>query len=90
MRFHSGRGYHTTSFPKHGFNNMGQIPEGLTGKTEATREWENEGGSVKSEPAPPLPDGITPVTVIQYRVGPYTYSRLDDALAEHKRQFEKE
>lgn len=68
---------------------MGQTPEAPIGKTEATRELENEGGSVKSEQAPQLPDGITAVTVIQYRVGPYTYARLDDALAEHQRQSEK-
>ena len=54
-------------------------------ETPATRQWENEGGSMGSRPAP-LPEGILAVSVTHYRVGPYTYTSLDDALAEHKRQ----
>jgi hypothetical protein len=60
------------------------------GKAAATLNRENEGSSVKSDPAPPLPHGITAAPVTQYRVGPYTYSRLDDALAEHQRQARNE
>ncbi|WP_268888711.1 hypothetical protein [Erythrobacter rubeus] len=33
-----------------------------------------------------LPEGISAVSVTHYRVGSYTYTSLDDALAEHKRQ----
>lgn len=36
-----------------------------------------------------LPDGVTAVNTVQYKVGPYTYSNLDDALAEHRRQSSK-
>jgi hypothetical protein len=57
-------------------------------KVQATNEWENEGGSVKPIPSPALPEGITAVTVTQYRVGPYRYSSLEDALAEHRRRSE--
>ncbi|MBE5073258.1 hypothetical protein IM511_02940 [Erythrobacteraceae bacterium E2-1 Yellow Sea] len=54
-----------------------------------TGEWENEGGSLKPRPPTPLPEGIIAVTSIHYRVGPYSYSRLEDALAEHRRQAGK-
>lgn len=36
-----------------------------------------------------LPDGVIAVNAVQYKVGPYTYSNLDDALAEHRRQSSK-
>lgn len=36
-----------------------------------------------------LPDGVIAVNTVQYKVGPYTYSNLDDALAEHRRQNTK-
>lgn len=65
---------------------MNQAPEMQSNKAEATREWENEGGSVKPAPSPVLPEGVIAVTVTQYRVGPYIYTSLDDALAEHRRQ----
>ena len=36
-----------------------------------------------------LPEGIIAVTSTRYKVGPYSYSRLEDALAEHGRQSRK-
>lgn len=36
-----------------------------------------------------LPEGVIAVNTVQYKVGPYTYSNLDDALAEHRRQNTK-
>ncbi len=50
-----------------------------------TKEWENEGGQILPA-VPRLPDGIVAVTVTHYLVGPYRYTGLDDALAEHRRQ----
>lgn len=54
-----------------------------------TGEWESEGGSLKPDPPARLPDGIIAVTSIRYRVGPYSYSRLEDAMAEHGRRSGK-
>lgn len=54
-----------------------------------TGEWESEGGSLKLELPAPLPDGIVAVSSVRYQVGPYSYSKLEDALAEHGRQSEK-
>lgn len=48
--------------------------------------WESEGGSFEPQSPASLPDGIIAVTSVHYRVGPYSYSRLEDALAEHRRQ----
>ncbi|WP_144096591.1 hypothetical protein [Croceicoccus sediminis] len=48
--------------------------------------WENEGGALPPRTLPPLPDGITAISVTHYRVGPYTYTNLDDAMAEYRRQ----
>ncbi|MEB3416638.1 hypothetical protein VCJ71_11210 [Alteriqipengyuania sp. WL0013] len=50
------------------------------------REWENEGGAVAAHSSPELPEGVIAITSVSYRVGPYTYARLKDALAEHRRQ----
>ena len=58
---------------------------GKAGKP-AVSEWESEGGSLRPGAADPLPEGITAETVVRYRVGPYCYSRLEDALAEHSRR----
>jgi len=54
-------------------------------ETPATRQWENEGGSMNSRGVS-LPEGVSAVSVTHYRVGSYTYTSLDDALAEHRRQ----
>ncbi|MCK0099648.1 hypothetical protein MWU38_09660 [Qipengyuania sp. S6317L1] len=55
-------------------------------ETPATRQWESERGSMKPAAPSALPDGVTASTITQYRVGSYTYTSLDDALAEHRRQ----
>lgn len=47
-----------------------------------TGEWESEGGSMKPDPVAQLPEGIIAVSSVQYRVGPYSYARLEDAVAE--------
>lgn len=36
-----------------------------------------------------LPEGVIAVNTVQNKVGPYTYSNLEDALAEHSRQNTK-
>lgn len=54
-----------------------------------TGEWESEGGSMKPDPAVQLPEGIVGVPSVQYRVGPYSYARLEDAVAELGRQSAK-
>ena len=55
-----------------------------------TKNWENEGGALKPPLVPAnLPEGITAVPSMHYRLGPYTYLRLEDALAEHERQLKK-
>lgn len=42
--------------------------------------------SSSAQLAETLPDGITAITVTSYKVGPYNYGRLADAMAEHHRQ----
>jgi hypothetical protein len=56
-----------------------------SGESTATDEWENEGGTTLAQ-IPQLPDGIVVVTATHYIVGPYRYTSLEDALAEHRRQ----
>ena len=51
-----------------------------------TGDWESEGGALEPKPAPSLPEGIIAVKSVHYRVGPYSYTRLEDALAEYRRQ----
>ena len=48
--------------------------------------WESEGGALESPDRPVLPDGVTAIAVTHYRVGQYTYTNLDDAMAEYQRQ----
>ena len=55
-------------------------------ETTATRQRASEGDAMKAASPSALPDGVTASAITQYRVGPYTYTSLDDALAEHKRQ----
>ncbi|RGP40868.1 hypothetical protein BPTFM16_01161 [Altererythrobacter insulae] len=64
---------------------------GIVSRTAApvepeTDEWVNEGGSLKPVTATQLPEGIIAVTSTHYEVGPYSYSRLEDAQAEFGRQ----
>lgn len=53
----------------------------------------NKGKNTGNEPALAeaidLPEGVIAVNTVQYKVGQYTYSNLDDALAEHRRQNTK-
>ena len=69
-----------------GMNDVTIASNPETPNQPGTGEWESEGGSMKPGPTAQLPDGITAVTSVQYQVGPYTYSRLEDAMAEHHRQ----
>ncbi|MGI9374598.1 MAG: hypothetical protein ACR2PC_00675 [Tsuneonella suprasediminis] len=47
--------------------------------------WESEGGSL-DPPQVPLPNGVTTDIIRQFYVGPYVYTDLALALAEHHRQ----
>lgn len=51
-----------------------------------TSTWESEGGSLAPRKISTLPDGVIPVPVTHYRVGPYTYTNLDDAMDQYRRQ----
>ena len=64
---------------------MDRKPDKPPAETAATCRWESEGGSVRSAKTQ-LPEGIVAVSVTHYRVGPYSYTNLDDAMAEHRRQ----
>jgi hypothetical protein len=48
--------------------------------------WESEGGALAPRDNPALPDGVTAIMVTHYRVGPYTYTNLEDAMAQYRRQ----
>lgn len=61
--------------------------EPVSKETPATRRWESEGGSLSSREES-LPEGILAVSVTHYRVGKYSYTNLDDAMAEHRRQLD--
>ena len=55
-----------------------------------TGDWENEGGALKQADVPTgLPEGITAVPSVHYRLGPDNYLKLEDALAEHDRQLKR-
>lgn len=55
-----------------------------------TGVWENEGGALSPSDTPvKLPDGVIAIAVTHYRVGQYTYTNLDDAMAEYRRQSSK-
>ncbi len=68
---------------------MSLIPEVGASDQPGTSAWESEGGSLNPNAATRLPDGIIAVTSSHYKVGPYSYSKLEDALAEHSRQANK-
>lgn len=53
--------------------------------TVLLNEWENEGGAIEPQ-ANSLPAGVTLTLAPQYHVGPYVYSDLALAVAEHGRQ----
>ncbi|GGC31396.1 hypothetical protein GCM10011371_18530 [Novosphingobium marinum] len=72
---------------KEATDNMNAKDAGPVSKeTPATRQWESEGGSLSSREEK-LPEGIQAVTVTHYRVGKYSYTNLEDAMAEHRRQL---
>ncbi|MHA6333845.1 hypothetical protein ACXYL9_09190 [Qipengyuania sp. CAU 1752] len=53
--------------------------------TTSLNVWESEGGSI-NPPNSPLPAGIAERLVREYRVGPYKYTDLSQAIAENTRQ----
>jgi len=63
-------------------NNPSPSPKG-------TGAWESEGGSLAPQESVELPQGISASTVTHYRVGPYSYTNLDDAMAQYNRQKNK-
>ena len=64
---------------------MGHEPDEPAQQTPATRKWESEGESLSVREAS-LPEGIRAFSVTHYRVGEFSYTNLDDAMAEHRRQ----
>jgi hypothetical protein len=68
---------------------MMALPDTPPAQATATGRWEGEGGSLAAHGSDALPDGVTATAMTQYRVGPYSYTNLDDALAEHRRQTRK-
>jgi hypothetical protein len=69
--------------------NMSLIPKVGASDQPGTSAWESEGGSLMPNAATRLPEGIIAVTSTHYDVGPYSYSKLKDALAELARQSSK-
>lgn len=51
----------------------------------AVNRWESEGGALDPLQIP-LPEGVSSKMTFQFFVGPYVYSDLSLALAEHARQ----
>tara|TARA_R110002167_G_scaffold257311_5_gene463760 strand:- start:358 stop:576 length:219 start_codon:yes stop_codon:yes gene_type:complete len=56
---------------------------------QGTGAWENEGGALSPGNPSALPDGVIAIPVTHYRVGPYRYTNLDDAMAQYRRQWAK-
>gem|GEM_PF-5509193 len=48
-------------------------------------EWEGEGGALRLRSRDELPFGVEAIKITHYRVGPYIYTNLADALAQHRR-----
>ena len=65
------------------------MPETPRERVPGTGAWESEGGALAQSASTEIPEGITAVTVTQYRVGIYTYTNLDDAMAQYRRQGSK-
>lgn len=70
---------------KEATDKMGQESDEPAPQTPATRQWESQGISLNSCHAS-LPEGILAISVTHYQVGKYSYTNLDDAMAEHRRQ----
>lgn len=71
--------------PKEVTNKMNDMDAEQNPETPRTVEWENEDSSLLSSKEV-LPEGILATSVTQYRVGKYSYTNLDDAMAEHRRE----
>jgi len=68
---------------------MMALPDAPTVKPTVTGRSEGEGGSLAGHEPDVLPNGVTAYRVTHYQVGPYSYTNVDDALAEHRRQTRK-
>lgn len=55
-------------------------------RKKSIRAWENKSESMVPQGPVELPAEIVAKTVTCYRVGSYTYSNLDDAMAQYIRQ----
>ena len=64
-------------------------PEAPPATVPGTGSWESEGGALAQPASPEIPEGILAVTVTHYRVGPYKYTSLADAMAQYRRQGSK-
>jgi hypothetical protein len=65
------------------------LPDAPPVEATGAGRWEGDGGSLSPHGSDALPDGVTATSMTHYRVGPYSYTNLDDALAEHRRQTRK-
>lgn len=61
------------------------LPETPLAAALEAAEWEDEGGALAAAERVRIPPEIEAVTVTRYRVGPYTYSTLADAMAQYRR-----
>ena len=68
---------------------MSAVPTAAIPAQPGTGQWESEGGALKPDMPNPVPEAILAVTTVQYHVGPYSYSRLEDAMAQVERQSGK-
>ncbi|VVS99123.1 hypothetical protein [Erythrobacter sp. EC-HK427] len=68
---------------------MSAVPTAAIPAQPGTGQWESEGGALKPGMPIPVPEAILAVTTVQYRVGPYSYSRLEDAMAQLERLSRK-
>lgn len=68
---------------------MSIVPTAAMPAQPGTGQWESEGGALKSDLPNPVPEEILTVTTVQYHVGQYSYSRLEDAMAQLERQSRK-
>lgn len=54
-------------------------------QAESRAEWENEGGATARRRAVELPSEIEVETITYYRIGPFKYTKLKDAMAQVRR-----
>jgi len=79
----------TRSAVLHAGETMMVQSDSTTPNPPGTGTWENEGGALASPGSPVLPDGVIAIPVTHYRVGQYTYTNIDDAMAQYRRQSSK-